>query len=104
LLNNQIGRNIGEKNKGLSKKELSAKVLDEFHKNGLYTAKQNKDGSVTIEKTKISDAQYKTAQEKLGKLTELGRFPEKQKVRSEKFKEANQKLQEKVMHLKGVMR
>ncbi len=78
LLNNQIGRNIGEKNKGLSKKELSAKVLDEFHKNGLYTAKQNKDGSVTIEKTKFLKHNIDCTG-KIGKINRIGTIPRKTK-------------------------
>ena len=60
LLNNQVGREIGIANPDASMKDLAMKTLDYFHDNGLYTATTNKDGTVTIGQTKITDDHYKT--------------------------------------------
>ena len=61
LLNNLIGREIGIDNKGASNKTIAIKVAKEFYENGLWTASLNKDGSATIEKTKITREQYNAA-------------------------------------------
>jgi hypothetical protein len=54
-------------------------VLDYYHDNGLYTAQQNTDGSVSIVQTKLSDAQYKQAQDQLQKMDANGYKPEDKK-------------------------
>ena len=61
LLNNEIGRRIGGLANPIPQQELAMKVLNEFHENGLWTAEKQKDGSVTISKTKITDEQYNKA-------------------------------------------
>ena len=61
LRNNIIGRRIGEKNKDLSNTDIAKKVLEEYHTNGLWTSKLNKDGTYTISKTKLSTDEYKKA-------------------------------------------
>ena len=58
LLNNSIGRRIGEQNKGKTIKELSTKVLDEYYNNGLYTLKYSDDGCWHIVKSKLTDEYY----------------------------------------------
>ena len=61
LLNNEIGRDIGEQNKGASNQTMAKKVAKEFYENGLWTTSKNKDGSVSIQKTKITKDQYNAA-------------------------------------------
>jgi hypothetical protein len=68
LLNNQIGRSIGTANAGASPQALAGAVLDYYHDNGLYTARQNTDGTVSIVQTKLSDAEYSQAQGQLQKM------------------------------------
>jgi hypothetical protein len=72
LLNNQIGRSIGAANPGASPQALAGAVLDYYHDNGLYTAKQTTDGTVSIVQTKLSDAEYKQAQDQLQKMDANG--------------------------------
>ncbi|OEJ99376.1 hypothetical protein A8C32_09450 [Flavivirga aquatica] len=58
LLNNRLGRKISDKLKqkqnNLNRKELALRVLEEFHKEGFYTAKKTENG-YTIELTKLTD-------------------------------------------------
>ncbi len=68
LLNNQIGREIGSENKGASMKTLANTTLQVFHDKGLFTATVNKDGSVTINRTKLSDQEFKSASKNLNSL------------------------------------
>jgi len=72
ILNNAIGREIGEQNQGASNMDMAKAVLTEFHENGLWTANRNKDGSVSIQKTKITKAQYDAAIEEINKKGENG--------------------------------
>ena len=72
LLNNQIGRSIGEANPGASMAQLAGAILDYFHNTGLYTATPGANGSVNITQTKISDQQYQTAQNALKKMDNNG--------------------------------
>jgi RHS repeat-associated protein len=81
LLNNQIGRSIGEANPKASMNDLASKTLEFFHEKGLYTATINKDGSVTITQTKISDKQYLTLQKVIKTLDQNGFTPQEQKQR-----------------------
>lgn len=58
LLNNQIGRRIGEINNGNTIKELSLKVLDEYFKNGLYSLRYGDDDYWYVKKNKIPQSEY----------------------------------------------
>ena len=58
LLNNQIGRKIGERNNGKTIKELSLKVLDEYYENGLYSLKYGNDDFWYVKKNKITEDEY----------------------------------------------
>ena len=58
LLNNQIGRRIGEMNNGNTIKELSLKVLDEYFKNGLYSLRYGDDDYWYVKKNKIPQSEY----------------------------------------------
>jgi hypothetical protein len=57
LLNNIIGRRIGSENKNTSMKVQAQRVLDQFHKDGLYVAKDNPSG-VEVVKERITDEQH----------------------------------------------
>lgn len=58
LLNNQIGRRIGEINNGNTIKEFSLKVLDEYFKNGLYSLRYGDDDYWYVKKNKIPQSEY----------------------------------------------
>jgi hypothetical protein len=82
LLNNIVGRQIGSDNAGASVKDIAVAALNEYHTNGLYTATVNKDGSVTIGKSKLSDKEYKADLKKINGLDANGfkpKPPEKKK-------------------------
>jgi len=68
LLNNQIGRSIGEKNKNMTNKNLELSVLEEFHENGFYTAKDNGKNGVDVVRTKLTQSEFNAARDKLLKL------------------------------------
>src|SRR5262249_299822 len=53
LLNNQIGRAIGDANPDATQLGTANAVLDYFHNQGLYTAVEHADGTVSIVKTKL---------------------------------------------------
>jgi len=67
LLNNVIGRDIGENNKGADNKTMAIKVIEEYHDNGLWTMSGSEKTSYTIQKTKLTDAQYKAAIQEINK-------------------------------------
>jgi hypothetical protein len=79
LLNNQIGQEIGNKNMGATIKELTNIVLDVFNKDGLFTATQNANGSVTVTRTKLSNEQLNQAKDRLNNLSENGMTAEEQR-------------------------
>ena len=58
LLNNMLGRTIGEQNPNCPMNELAGKVLESFYKTGLYTGSLNEDGSWSVSRTKITKEQY----------------------------------------------
>jgi uncharacterized protein DUF6973 len=72
LLNNVVGRGIGNANKGLGMKDMALKILSEFYNNGLYTATKQKDGSWKISKSKITADQYKTLKARFSQLDNNG--------------------------------
>ena len=79
LLNNMIGRGIGEENKEAGMDDLANLVLDEFKNNGLYTSSKNKDGNWNISKTKLSSDKYYTLKGIFKGLNENGRNQREQK-------------------------
>ncbi len=68
LLNNEIGRFIGENINSSDMKETAQNVLREFKINGLYTTTKNKDGGYSVNKTKITQEQYNQLNERFKKL------------------------------------
>ena len=67
ILNNRIGREIGEQNKGVSNKTMAKKVVIEFYENGLWTTSKNKEGTFSIQKTRITKEQYDAAMTEIDK-------------------------------------
>ncbi len=94
LLNNQIGRKIGEQNKGASVKELAQLVLSEFATAGLYTTTKINDNKYVITLTKISNLKYTQLQNIFENLNCYGRTPEEQEIIDQKNKEKIERLQE----------
>jgi hypothetical protein len=72
MLNNEIGRDIGEKNKGASNTDLAKKVMDEYKDNGLWTVSGNAKQGYSIQKSKISQEQYNAAIQEINKKGENG--------------------------------
>jgi RHS repeat-associated protein len=88
LLNNIIGRSIGEANKGASMGDLANLVLDEFKNNGLYTASKDKDGNWNISRTKLSTDKYNQLKEIYKGLNENGRTSSEQSTVDKAAQEA----------------
>lgn len=63
ILNNEIGRKIGSVNKKSSNKSMAIIAIKEFYKNGFWTYNMDNE----IERTKLSEAQYKKALEEIQK-------------------------------------
>jgi hypothetical protein len=61
LLNNEIGRRIGEAHSGATNRELALLVLEEFRQNGLWTVSRASDGSFTISRTLMTDEDFQQA-------------------------------------------
>jgi hypothetical protein len=67
LLNNGIGREIGGKAPaGTSNLDLAGAVIDEYRKNGLWTATPTADGGWLVGKTILGDEQYQQFKNALG--------------------------------------
>ena len=78
LLNNIIGRNIGQKNLNKDMKTLAVLILEEFKNNGLYVATQI-DNSWVINKSKLSEAKYNELYNIFMNLNKNGFTPSEQK-------------------------
>ena len=72
LLNNEIGRSIGERNPGADNATMAEAVAAEFRDNGLWTVTDNHDNTYSIQKTKISQKQYTQVVNKLKNLDNYG--------------------------------
>lgn len=93
LLNNIIGRNIGDANSGAGMDKLANLILDEFYTNGLYTATQNKDGNWGISKTKLSPDKYNQLKDIYKGLNVNGRTASEQNAVDIKAKQNLEQLQ-----------
>ncbi len=58
LLNNQIGREIGRLNPDATTNELAQATATYFYEKGFYTFNKDKDGNITIVRSKITRKQY----------------------------------------------
>lgn len=73
FLNNAIGREIGNQLGGNATEwEVATSVLDVQFNKGLWTATTDKDGNITIARTKITQKQYDTAKKILSTLNRYG--------------------------------
>jgi len=72
VLNNEIGRRIGEKHPEASNKQLALLVLDEQKNKGVWLVEEGRDGALRVAKRTISDQQYQTARKELDRLDDTG--------------------------------
>ncbi len=72
VLNNNIGMGIAEANPNANTKDLVSAVLGEFKNNGLWTFSTDKDGNVSITRSKLTDSQYNTAVKTVNSLNSNG--------------------------------
>ncbi len=94
LLNNMLGRTIGEQNPNCPMNELAGKVLESFYKTGLYTGSLNEDGSWSVSRTKITKEQYDSYLNVLGGLDFNGFNSIEQANYRAKCERVNQTIQE----------
>ena len=94
LLNNMLGRTIGEQNPNCPMNELAGKVLESFYKTGLYTGSLNEDGSWSVSRTKIAKEQYDSYLNVLGSLDFNGFNSIEQANYRAKCERVNQAIQE----------
>ena len=92
LLNNQIGRRIGEQNQGANMQELAQLVLSEFATNGLYTATKI-DNNYIINLTTLSESKYIQLKNIFEGLNRFGRTPKEQMDIDNQNKEKLERLQ-----------
>ena len=96
LLNNIIGRSIGETNPNANMKELALKTLDYFKEKGLWTATAiTKDGKTigwNIAQTKLNKEQYNNAKSIIQGLNENGFTPAEHQMRVEEAKKEIERL------------
>jgi hypothetical protein len=79
LLNNIIGREIGNGHTGRSMREIAFAVLKYYHENGLYMAKKINDNESDIILVKLTDVEYNRALEIYNTLNENGFTPKQQR-------------------------
>lgn len=91
LLNNRIGRSIGN-TAPIGMRDMALRVLEVFYKDGLYTAKQGKDGSWYIDRTKITQEQYISLKKFYEIANDFGRSKEEQAEIMKKESKRNEKL------------
>lgn len=90
LLNNVIGRQVASENPGASMKQLALKALDKYHTEGLYVGTKNADGSVTIARTRLSDAKYNAARTTIESLNDSGFTAAEQQQRDDAVRQAKE--------------
>ena len=73
ILNNQIGIEIGTNIAAdMPVLDLASRILEVHRDEGLWTARTNSDGSITILRTRISSKQYNRAINSLNNLDQNG--------------------------------
>ena len=96
LLNNQIGRQIGETAKNQGMNAVAGKVLSQFATCGLYTFSKQKNGSYTVNLAQITPKQSEALQARFQQLNNAGRTASEQgKVNAE-----NAASDERMMHVR----
>lgn len=76
MLNNMIGRRIGETCQTGSMRDMAFMVLDEFRYNGLYTAEPDERGIWHVKKRRLSQEKYDILKEHFSRVDENGYTPE----------------------------
>ena len=76
MLNNMIGRRIGEIGNTRNMRDLAFMVLDEFRYNGLYTAEPDEKGVWQVKKCRLSQEKYDVLKEHYSRVDENGYVPE----------------------------
>ena len=79
MLNNMIGRRIGETCQTGSMRDMAFMVLDEFRYNGLYTAEPDERGIWHVKKRRLSQEKYDILKEHFSRVDENGYTPEELK-------------------------
>ncbi|WP_372472524.1 hypothetical protein AB4865_06795 [Capnocytophaga sp. ARDL2] len=98
LLNNIIGRSIGEANPNANMQELAMKTLDYFKNKGLWTATViiDEEGNTTgwsISQTRLSKEQYNKAKDIIQGLNTNGFTQSEQKIRDAKSQKKIERLE-----------
>ncbi len=86
LLNNQIGRDIANANPNASPQQLALAAVQYFYTQGLFTATQNADGSVTVTRTRITGVQLDNASSIIIGLNNNGRTTQEQRRHEEEVR------------------
>ena len=73
LMNNTIAREIGNDNPNATFKDIVSSVLNVYKDSGFYTITENSDGNFVVQKTKLTEEQYKNAMDVLSRLDEDGK-------------------------------
>ena len=73
-LNNQIGREYGEKNKGADARDIALGMLDIFKKEGLYQVKRGTgENRFNVVRTKLDDQKYTSLRNRFNGLSNDGK-------------------------------
>lgn len=72
MMNNVVGRNIGDKETISDMKTLALEVLDYFETQGLFTARRNEQGQWIVERKRLSAEQANALRDIFEKLNENG--------------------------------
>lgn len=97
LLNNMIGRRIGETCRTGSMRDMAFMILDEFRYNGLYTAEPDERGIWHVKKRRLSQEKYDILKEHYKRVDENGYTPEE--LRQAQIDEKNESKISKIWKL-----
>ncbi len=97
MLNNMIGRRIGETCQTGSMRDMAFMVLDEFRYNGLYTAEPDEKGIWHVKKRRLSQEKYDILKEHYKRVDENGYTPEE--LRQAQIDEKNESKISKIWKL-----
>ncbi len=88
LLNNRLGRWLGDMLKGSNAKDVALAALELFHMQGLWTAVPDGGGKTFhLERTKLSHKEYLKAKANIENTNEFGRTPDQQADYDQKQRE-----------------
>ncbi len=79
VMNNNIGIGIAESNPNAGTKDLATMVLGELKNNGMWTVSNDKNGNVSITRSKITESQYNTGVKTINSLNNNGNTGTEQK-------------------------